>query len=442
MKCTLRALSALSLSLSAVWLTSTVSAQEFNLVTVPPSVSTGANEAWQKEFEALRKAAFEQYGSVGIMLLGQSNPQKVIFCSAVAQAHSGIAGAATDAAVREARFGDVWRLEERLAKPLEDAKRDLGDESFKRQQDEAGQAIGILSMMPDPKAEELYEETGDLMYAFSGSLAFRCGQVLDDMGIPRVESEPPADYIAEKTRYRWRGLTYDQVFADTDLAPFAKNMCIEGASPDFASAPLDQRGKEGMSLLDWAIQCNDQASFEALVQAGADLNARGLWQDPPLVNSASKAKIWFLERLLDEGVNPDTEGRSGTALSEAYKDLDASNAGDNSRAAFHLLRERGASLNFPNFGRSMWSKWAYRFQTPILENWEEFDSDPVDLGSIISFSMSEGWIQEKHLPAAEEIINRLTEDFGVCFPIERKQISEWRRDERGFKVQPDCPTEG
>ena len=427
------------LGLAALLLSSTTSAQELEPVTVPSSVSSEERRAQMEEFEALRDAAFEQYGSVGIMVLGQSDAQKVVFCGAISESYSGIAGAATEKATREARFGEVWRFEQRLAEPLADAKRELGEAAFKNQQREAAQAIGILSMMPDPKAEKLYEETGDLMYAFSGSLAFRCGQILDDMGIPRVEGEPPAEYIAEKARYRWRGLTYEKVFAKTDLAPFAKDMCLEGAVPDFSDAPLDQRGNEGMSLLDWAIECDDHASFDALVEAGFDLNAPGLWQNPPLVNSASKAKIWFLTRLLDEGVDPDTEGRSGTALSEAYSDLDASNAGDTSRVAFNLLRSRGASLNFPNFQRSIWSKWAYRFPTPILENWDEFDSDAVELGDIISFSIGEGWVQEKHLPAANEIINRLSEDFGVCFPIERKPYSEWDRDERGYKVQTDCP---
>jgi len=158
-----------------------------------------------------------------------------------------------------------------------------------------------------------------------------------------------------------------------------------------------------------------------------------------LVNSASKAKIWFLTRLLDEGVNPDTQGRSDTALKRAYNDLDAINAGDTSRVAFNLLRSRGASLSFPNFHRSIWSEWAFRFPTPILENWDEFDSDAVELGSMISFGMSAGWVQEKHLPAAEEVVKRLNRDFGVCFPIESKPDSEWDRDERGFKVQTDCP---
>ena len=424
----------LAIGLAALLISSKASAQEFDVDTEPLVVS----EEDRAEQEALRDA-FEQYGSVGFMLLGQSDPQKVVLCSGIAKAHAGMAAAATDKSIREARFEDVWRFEQRLANPLEDARRELGEEGFKEQQYQAAQAIGMLLMIRDPKAEELYEETGDLMFAFSGSLAFRCGQILDDMGIPRVEGRPSAEYIAQKTRYRWRGLTYDQVFAETDLGPFAKDMCVEGIAPDFSDAPFDQRGNDGMSLLDWAIECNDRASFDALVQAGFDLNAQGLWENPPLVNSASKAKIWFLTRLLDEGVNPDTQGRSDTALKRAYNDLDAINAGDTSRVAFNLLRSRGASLSFPNFHRSIWSEWAFRFPTPILENWDEFDSDAVELGSMISFGMSAGWVQEKHLPAAEEVVKRLNRDFGVCFPIESKPDSEWDRDERGFKVQTNCP---
>lgn len=172
-----------------------------------------------------------------------------------------------------------------------------------------------------------------------------------------------------------------------------------------------------------------------------DLEASGLWEDPPMVRAATEKRMWYLTRLLDSGASPDAMGRTTTALREATSDLDAINFGGDTRAAFNLLRSRGASLNFPDFPRSMWFEWGLhetRWDL-ILHHWDEFDSDPVSLGDLLEGYLSGdwAWAKEEHKDAAREVKARLIADHGVCFPVGDRLDME--KDERGYAIQSDCP---
>lgn len=397
------------------------------------------------EFEILQRKAFEKHGPLGIVTLGMDRSEIIVLCHTIAQSFSAFAAEETDRDRRLAKFVEVWRIEQRLAEPLEQARKALGESGYSAALMKSGQSMSLLSMMSDPQMEQTMQDGDELMFVWATGLASRCSQMLDEMGITKVSGDPPSEYFEAKASFRFRGADYAKIFADTKLGPYAKNMCEGGAAPDFTGAPFDQRGYQGMSLLDWAIECDDRASFDALIAAGFDLDAKGLWEDPPLVSAASEKRLWFLRRLLDEGVNPDTMGRTETALRTANSDLDAINSGGDTRAAFNLLRKYGASLNFPNFQDSMWQEWSLhgtRWEL-ILEYWDEFESDPVELASDLEFYFSGdmAWARKETEGAARKVKALLIKEHGVCFPV-RKTINKMKKDERGFRIQPDCSKGG
>lgn len=396
--------------------------------------------------DARQRKAFKKYGSLGVVTQGMDPSERIVLCHTIAQGYASIAAEDPDRNRRMSRFSEIWRFEQRLAEPLQKAREALGEEGYDRAQATSNQAMGLLSMMPDPKLKEDFQQgqvqsDEELMYAWVAGLASRCGQMLDEMGIDPVSGEPPAEYLEAMSGFRYRGAASAEVFADTGLAPYANAMCRDGAAPDFAGAQLEQRGKDGMSLLDWAIECNDRSSFDALIAAGFDLDTKGLWEDPPLVRAASEKRLWFLTRLLDQGVNPDTMGRTKSALVKANDDLDAMNFGGDTRAAFNVLRERGATLDFPSFQDSMWYRWSLhetRWDL-ILAHWDEFGSDPVELADVLEFYLSGkmNWAKKEHEGAALRVKDLLIEQYGVCFPV--GDALKMEKDERGFRIQPDCP---
>lgn len=396
-------------------------------------------------FEPLQRKAFEKYGPLGLVTLGMDRSEIVVMCHTIAQGYAAYAGEETDRERRVGKFAEVWRFEQRLQAPLQQAHGALGESNYDRAVTTSNEAMGLLSMMGDPQLKldlqsgELQTEE-DLMFGWVTGLAARCGQMLDAMGIAQVSGDPPAEYIESMTGFRYRGADYAEIFANTELAPYAKAMCRDGGAPDFSGAPLGKRGYEGMSLLDWAMECNDHASFDALIAARFDLDAKGLYEDPPLITTASEKRLWFLTRLLDEGVNPDTMGRTETALRTANTDLNAINSGGDTLAAFNLLRERRASLNSSIFQRSMWYKWGLHDSRwdLILMHWDEFESDPVELAGLLEFYFSGdmNWAKKEHEGAARQVKAFLIKDYGVCFPVGK--IFEMKMNERGFRIQPDC----
>lgn len=397
-------------------------------------------------YEALQQEVLEKHGSFGLVTMHLNENEIVVLCQTIAEGYASFAAEDTDRDRRISKFGDVWRFEQLLLAPLAQAREALGEDGYASAVSTSNQAMGLLSMMGDPQLGQdlqsrAVQADDNLMFGWVTNLAIRCGQRLDTMGIARVSGEPSAEYLDNMTGFRFRGAGAAEIFAGTALVPYAGAMCRGEAAPDIMGAPLDQRGLEGMSLLDWAIECDDRASFDTLIAAGFDLDAKGLWEDPPLVRTASEKRLWFLTRLLDEGVNPDTMGQRESALVEANRDLDAINFGGDTRAAFNLLRARGATLNFPTFRDSMWYQWSLletRWDL-ILQHWDEFDSDPVELADVLEFYLSDdmNWAKKEHEVAAHQVKKLLVEQYGVCFPVGR--TFEMETDERGFRIQPDCP---
>ena len=108
---------------------------------------------------------------------------------------------------------------------------------------------------------------------------------------------------------------------------------------------------------------------------------------------------------------------------------------DGHRETWDMLRAAGASLDYAN----MWEHWLI-FGRPqeILDHWDEFGNDPVDLARWVSSDL-ERMSSGDNIGALEEIKRRLETQHGVCFPV--GPLMELRRDDRGFYIQPDCPGE-
>jgi hypothetical protein len=417
----------------------------------PPLVFVEAESATPEQQRAADAAQAEYHKSVrergifGVFLLELDQPRRAIACGKIAEYLASGASAAADPRERAERLKPAWRLSQRVAAERERALQSLTEREIARLENELGQAMTMSSLVPDPQYAQVALDTseGGFAYQFGSMHALRCHQSLDENGVPDDASEPTREYIDQHTRFRFRGMDYEAAFAGTQLGPYAQTICRNQADFDFTDAPLDQRGHEGMSLLDWATECEDRAAFDALIAAGFDLDAPGLWKSPPVVNSATEKRLWYLTRLLDSGASPDAVGAGRSALEVATSDLDAINFRGDPRAAFNLLRARGASLNFPDFQGSMWLQWGLHDRNEgwalILQHWDEFASDPVEMASLAE-SVLEGhlnWMNDQKDKAAK-VKALLIAQYGVCFPVGRPY--EMAKDERGFRMQPDCPT--
>jgi len=435
-------------ALAAAWLAHPAAAQTRDTpvgpvtieeVAAPPETGEG-KKAYAAHMRQVRKV-----GVFGAYLAELDPPARALACGRIAEALVEGAANAPDPAERIARLGPAWRLTRRVAPARDAALASLSKEDLAGFEREFGEVMTMASLIPDPAItrENLDTSEAGFAFQFASVHAARCHQRLDADGVPDVTGPPTPAFIDEHTRFRFRGMDYAAAFASTGLAPFADTICRGRTTFDFAGAPLGERGYEGMSLLDWAMACEDRAAFDALIAAGFDLDAPGLWGDPPVVGSASEKRLWYLTRLLDAGARVDAAGPRETALVAASSDLDAINSGGDPMAAFNLLRARGASLDFPDFGGSMWYRWGLHGQdggwATILAHWDEFASDPVELAGLAE-AVLEGrlaWMKGQQADAAK-VKALLIERYGVCFPV--GQTFAMARDERGFVIQPDCPS--
>ena len=437
---------------AALLLACPATAQDAMTQNPPPSVTiaevpelTRAERRAAKAAEAEYNKRIQQRGVFGAFLMDLDAPRRALACGRVADMLADGAAAAADPRKRTERLPQAWRLNQRVTAAREQALTTLTEDQIAIFDYDLGEVMNLSSMVPDPEyaQRDLDVSEGGFLYQFASMHALRCHQSLDENRVPDDTSQPTPEYIDRHTRFRFRGMDYAAAFAETQLAPYAKSICRNQAAFDFTGAPLDQRGLEGMSLLDWAIECEDRAAFDALIGAGFDLDAPGLWKSPPVVNSATEKRLWYLTRLLDAGASPDALGAGRSALEEATGDLDAINFRGDPRAAFNLLRARGASLNFPDFQGSMWLQWGLHDRnegwTAILQHWDEFASDPVEMASLAEAVLVGhlNWMNDQKDEAAK-VKALLIEQYGVCFPVGRTY--EMAKDERGFRIQPDCPT--
>jgi hypothetical protein len=360
--------------------------------------------------------------------------QKVQFCAFVARNGAEMAGESPDPARRMARATLAAQLTARLASELAKATARLSSADLAAAEREHGQAMGLLSYAPSDELVALIRAEGegaDIGGLFVEGVMKRCDALADRLKLP-----PAPDIAVSAPAFRWKGAGAAETFASTGLVPFAERLCTGAGltAADFAAAPLAERGKDGVSLIDWAMQCGDKAGFGALIGAGADLEARGAFGDPPLVRAADKADLFWLDVLLAAGASPDAMGARDTALWAAYDTMEPTGG-----AAWQRLRAAGANLNFPDARGAIWSAWTlYADWEQILENWSAFDSDPVHLARGLSMDLDRFGGPRGNPEALYEIKARLIADYGVCFPL--GNLYGAPKDERGYLMQPGCMT--
>lgn len=369
-----------------------------------------------------------------MVLEGMNARRRLQFCEFVAKQAADQASEAPDIALRSTRHASALKLNSRVASSLAKANEALTPEQVEAIERENLEALGLLSYAPSPLLATQINQAGeDLVGLFLTDIVAKCDTLLDSMGVAAAH---PASAVASPVPriFKWRGKTAQEAFEGTGLALTASKICTgsESKAADFAGVDFAARGKDGVSLLDWAFECRDRSAFKALLEAGFDAEKPSQFGDPPLVSAAELNDTWYLNELLAHGVSPNSLGHLSTALEAAYEPLE-----DGGGKRFQLLRTAGASLNFPEPDKSMWNAWS-RFARweMILANWSEFKSDPVELG------WSVGWELDKpnsrgNKRALKALKDRLIADYGVCFPV--GSTIDLARNERGFYVQPNCP---
>lgn len=360
--------------------------------------------------------------------------RRLQFCGFVAREAANQASEAPDIALRSTRFNAAQNLQSRLASNLAKANVGLTREQSEDIERENGEALGLLSYDPSPQLVAQIQNGGenDIAGLLLSDAVAQCDTLLDTMGVATA-LPTPANLASVPRSFMWRGKTAQVAFEGTGLARYALQICVGAKSKvaDFAGARFAERGKDGVSLLDWAYECRDRSAFKVLLDAGFDGSEPGQFNDPPLVTAAEGDDSWYVAELLAHHVSPDSMGHWRTALAAAYDPLEKGGG-----KSFVMLRASGGSLDFPNPDKSMWSTWAvFADWEVILANWNEFKSDPIALGSMVSRELNKPAARgNKH--ALEELKSRLIVDFGVCFPV--GSLAKLTQDQRGYYVQPGC----
>jgi uncharacterized protein len=112
--------------------------------------------------------------------------------------------------------------------------------------------------------------------------------------------------------------------------------CISACSAMAAGARVVD--PDGTTALHWAVRHDDLAGAEALIKAGADVNAANRYGVTPIAIAAMNGSAAMIRKLLDAGVDPNSANAGGeTALMTAARTgkLDA----------VKLLLDRGANVN-------------------------------------------------------------------------------------------------
>lgn len=154
-----------------------------------------------------------------------------------------------------------------------------------------------------------------------------------------------ACHSARAGEFQLGGRRPQDVFTNAKTAALAQAACA-GATAKIdalvkAGANVNDRGKEGITPLIWAMTCHNDAGIEALLQYGANPNQAMNTGESPTWLAAGGSDPKLLPILLDHGGNPDyyCADCQGTSTLE--------NAIDYQRTAnMKLLVQRGADVNF------------------------------------------------------------------------------------------------
>lgn len=371
-----------------------------------------------------------------------SRARKVQFCAYLAENAAAQASQSPDAARRAARAAAAAKMTARLAPELARANARLSASDLAAIERENAEIMGLLSYSPSTEvaAQMKAEGAGDLIGLFITDAMGRCDVMIDKLGISRAPAGPAP---AAATAFRWDGQAVDEAFAATAAAAFASRLCREtpANAADFAAVPWAERDGAARTLLDWTIQCRDQAGFAALLEAGG-LSAMGEATLGLAAMTARMGEPWFLGALLDKGASPDggpdAAGFGGSVMAMLYDPLEPDGG-----EAYQRVRAAGADINLPDYEGSMWSAWSLHARwDEILANWGAFESDPVRLGRAVSVELERPG-QARGQPRGnrddlEQIKARLIAEHGVCFPV--AGLKDLPKDARGFYTQPDCPT--
>lgn len=351
-------------------------------------------------------------------------PRRAQFCAYVATQGLDLVVETPDPQRRRALLADAFSLRDRLRPVLAKARPPAADDQ------ENGQIMGLLSYAPSTRIKAAIDrgeaEPDDVGTLFVADVISRCNAMLDAMKVAPAPALPPLPIPV----FRWAGLAAADSFAGTPLAPVAARLCMGNPPGDLAGMSFSARGKNGESLLDWAMQCRDRAAFTALLAAGHDPDAPGAGDEPPLVRAAGLRDTSYLAALLAKGAKPDAIGRGGTALEAAYQ-WSKPDGGER----FVMLRAAGASLHFPDASKSLWTSWfSSGSWQRLLDNWAEFKGDPVYLAWLMRTRLKNEAMSKD--AGMAEVKRRLETEHGVCFPV--TDLLALKQDARGFYIQPAC----
>jgi ankyrin repeat protein len=213
------------------------------------------------------------------------------------------------------------------------------------------------------------------------------------------------------------GRTAADVFVQAEPLNLARAACrgdrAEVATLVENGADPNDTGKEGVTVLAWALACDNTEGVEALLKAGADPNKLVGGKVPPAFFTVSR-KTASLQILLKYGADPDGVDEEGddSLLMAAVQHAAAGGGWEN----FNLLIHSGANINFSPTGIST--------VATVAAGLVQYDKvvELLDLGYNYRLDYLGLLIQTPDEPS-QEIFRRkavtILKSRGVIFPVKR-----------------------
>jgi len=213
------------------------------------------------------------------------------------------------------------------------------------------------------------------------------------------------------------GRTAADVFVQAEPLNLARAACrgdrAEVATLVENGADPNDTGKEGVTVLAWALACDNTEGVEALLKAGADPNKLVGGKVPPAFFSFIR-KTETLQILLKHGANLNGLDREGddSLLMAAFEHSDNSGIWEN----FYLLIHSGADINFSPTGIST--------VATVAANSVRYDKVVELLEMGYSYQLNDlGLLIQTPDEPSQEIFRRkavtILKSRGVIFPVKR-----------------------